>query len=145
MIRCCKTHKKKETTPKTREMACLIGSTFTIITGGAAGTDTLAEECSKEWGMQIKLCLPPHHHRVSEKHPAISQQCLLNCLTFVKTASERLKRHPTKNPFVRDLLARNWFIADAAKVIYAYANFEDDSLTIVEGGYDGANVCGSQS
>ena len=84
--------------------------------------------------MQIKLCLPPHHHRVSEQHPAIFQQCLLNRLPFVKTASKRLKRHPTKNPFVRDLLARNWFIVDAAKVIYAYAHFEDDSLTTVEGG-----------
>ena len=115
-------------------MASSIGSTFTIITGGAPGTDTLAEECAKEWGMKIKLCLPPYHHRVSEQHPAIFQQCLLNRLPFVKTASERLKRHPTKNPFVIDLLARNWFIVDAAKVIYAYANFEDDSLTTVEGG-----------
>ena len=110
-------------------MASSIGSTFVIITGGAPGADSVAEECAKEWGMQVKLCLPPHHHRVSEKHPAITPECLLNRLPFVKTASERLKRHPSKNPFVRDLLARNWFIVKAAKVLYAYANFEDEGGT----------------
>ena len=115
-------------------MATSIGSTFVIITGGAPGVDSVAEECAKEWDMQVKLCLPPHHHRVSEKHPAISSERLLNRLPFVKTASERLKRHPSKNPFVRDLLARNWFIVNASKVLYAFANFEDDSLTTVEGG-----------
>ena len=115
-------------------MASSIGSTFTILTGGAIGTDSLAEECAKEWGMHVKLFLAPHHHRVSEKHPAIPHQKLMNRLPFVQTASQRLKRHPSKNPFVRDLLARNWFIVNQAKVLYAYANFEDDTLTTVEGG-----------
>ena len=115
-------------------MASSIGSTFTILTGGAIGTDSLAEECAKEWGMHVKLFLAPHHHRVSEKHPAIPHQKLMNRLPFIQTASQRLKRHPSKNPFVRDLLARNWFIVNQAKVLYAYANFEDDSLTTVEGG-----------
>ena len=123
--------KKNTTNP---EMASSIGSTFTILTGGAIGTDSLAEECAKEWGMHVKLFLAPHHHRVSEKHPAIPHQKLMNRLPFVQTASQRLKRHPSKNPFVRDLLARNWFIVNQAKVLYAYANFEDDSLTTVEGG-----------
>ena len=115
-------------------MASSIGSTFTILTGGAIGTDSLAEECAKEWGMHVKLFLAPHHHRVSEKHPAIPHQKLMNRLPFVQTASQRLKRHPSKNPFVRDLLAHNWFIVNQAKVLYAYANFEEDSLTTLEGG-----------
>ena len=49
-------------------------------------------------------------------------------------ASRRLGRQPSKNPCVRDLLARNWFIVERAKVIYANAKFEDESLTTVEGG-----------
>ena len=35
---------------------------------------------------------------------------------------------------MRDLLARNWFIVHGCEVLFAYANFEDDSLTSVEGG-----------
>ena len=114
--------------------ATLLGAQFTICTGGAIGTDSLAERLAKEWSMGVKLCLPPHHHKVSEKYPAISREDLDNAMPRVYIASARLKRHPTKNPFVRDLLARNWFIVRDSQVIYAYANFEDDSLTTVEGG-----------
>ena len=110
------------------------GSGFTIITGGAIGTETLARQCAEEWGMTVKLCLPPHHHSMSEKHPAISSKHLELCQPLVARASCRLGRHPSKNPFVRDLLARNWFVVERSKAIFAYANFEDDSLTSVEGG-----------
>ena len=115
-------------------MASALGHEFTIVTGGAPGADALAEQCAEEWGMTVKLCLPPHHHRVSEKQPAIPAKHLKLVQPLVERAGHRLGRHPSKNPFVRDLLARNWFIVEGAKVIYAYANFEDDSLTGVEGG-----------
>ena len=114
--------------------ATTLGARFTICTGGAIGTDSLAERLAKEWGMGVKLCLAPHHHKVSEKYPAISREDLDSAMHRVYIASSRLKRHPTKNPFVRDLLARNWFIVRDSQVVYAYANFEDDSLTTVEGG-----------
>ena len=114
--------------------ATSLGARFTICTGGAIGTDSLAQQLAKEWGMGVKLCLAPHHHKVSEKYPAISREDLDSAMHRVHIASARLKRHPTKNPFVRDLLARNWFIVRDSQVIYAYANFEDDSLTTVEGG-----------
>ena len=112
-----------------------IGSQFTIVTGGAIGADALAEECAKEWGMNVNLCLTPHHHRaLDDKVTPISHGCLNQRLVFVERARQRLKRHPTKNPFVLDLLARNWFVVDRCRVLFAYANFEDDSLTSVEGG-----------
>ena len=112
-----------------------IGSLFTIVTGGAVGADVLAEECAKEWGMNVSLCLTPHHHRaLDDKVTPIAHDNLNKCLFFVERARQRLKRHPTKNPFVRDLLARNWFIVDRCDVLFAYAKFEDDSLTNVEGG-----------
>ena len=117
------------------EMATItVGSGFTVTTGGAVGADTLAMQLAVEWGMTTKLCLPPHHPLVSEKYPAIASKPLALAGPFVARACQRLGRHPSKNPFVRDLLARNWFIAERCKVLYAYANFEDDSLTSVEGG-----------
>ena len=48
-----------------RERAIM--GTFTIVTGGATGADALAEELALEWGMRVKLCLTPHHHRMSEE------------------------------------------------------------------------------
>ena len=116
------------------DMATSMGSGFTIVTGGAVRTETLVQQCAEEWGMTVKLCLPPHHHSVCEKHPAISSKSLQLVQPMVARASRRLDRHPSKNPFVRDLLARNWFIVERAKAIFAYANFEDGSLTTVDGG-----------
>ena len=115
-------------------MAVTVGQGFIVITGGAVGADTLAMQCAEEWGMKTKLCLPPHHPLISEKYPAIAAKPLTLALPYVTRACQRLGRHPTKNPFVRDLLARNWFIVDRCKVLYAYAKFEDESLTSVEGG-----------
>ena len=117
-----------------KEIASKLHGQFTIITGGAMGTDSLAEQLAREWGMQVKLCLARHHHRVSEKYPAISRTDLETALPRVEISRQRLKRHTTKNPFVRDLLARNWFVVRDAKVVYAYAKFEDRTRTTVEGG-----------
>ena len=111
-----------------------VGGGYTVVTGGALGADTLAMRLAEEWGMKISLHLPPHSPLVSEKFPAIAAKPLASVTPQVIRACERLGRHPTKNPFVRDLLARNWFIMKEAKVLFAYAKFEDDSLTSVEGG-----------
>ena len=112
-----------------------IGSFFTIVTGGAIGADTLAEECANELGMNVKLHLTPHHHRaLDDKITPISHAQLKKREYYVVRASQRLNRRPTKNPFVRDLLARNWFIVHDCDVLFAYAKFQDDSLTSVEGG-----------
>ena len=125
-------HKKER---MATQMYPSIGSLFTIVTGGSVGADALAEACANEWGMNVSLCLTPHHHRaLDDKVTPISHERLKKRLVFVERARQRLKRHPTKNPFARELLARNWFIVDRCKVLFAYANFEDDSLTRVEGG-----------
>ena len=115
-------------------MATEPGSNFTIITGGAIGADTLAEECAKEWGMNVDLKLCPHHPRASAGHPSLSRVKLTGVAAQVERAGKRLNRQPSINPFVRDLLACNCFIMKDARVLYAYGRFEDDSLTTVEGG-----------
>ena len=111
-----------------------VGEEFTIVTGGALGADSSAEECAKEWGMNVELKLCPHHHRVSDAQPSLSRAQLARVAYQVDRAGNRLGRQPTKNPFVRDLLARNWYIVNDVCVICAYRRFEDDSLTTVEGG-----------
>ena len=112
----------------------MAGSGVTIVTGGAVGADTLPQHCAEEWGMTVKLFLPPHHHRVCVKHPAFSLKQLKVVQPLVSRASRRISRHPSKNPFFQDLLSRNWFIVESVEALFAYAKFEDDSLTTVEGG-----------
>ena len=128
------------TTLEARDAAVM--DLMTVVTGGATGADALAESLAEEWGMKVKLCLPPHHHRVSEKHPAVPYTTLRHQDAFVDRANVRLKRQPSRNPFVRDLLSRNWSIVKQAKVIFAYGEFEDDSERW--NGDDGSDVRGPQ-
>ena len=108
---------------------------FTIVTGGATGADTLAEELALEWGMKVKLCLTPHHHRVtSHKETGIAFETLRKQDVFVERALERLKRRKSHNPFVSDLLARNWSIVKEVEVLVAYGEFEDNTRTTLKGG-----------
>ncbi len=111
-----------------------LGAGFTIITGGAPGADTWAEKYAKERGMHVESKLCPHHPRVSLANPSITRQDLLRVANNVVTAAGRLGRQHSKSPFVRDLIARNWYIMANANVVYAYGNFEDDTLTTVDGG-----------
>ena len=112
-----------------------IGSMFTIATGGATGADALAEKCAEELGMNVNLHVTPHHHRaLNDKINPIPHGQLNKREFYVERASQRLNRRLTKNPFARDLLARNWFIVHDCDVLYAYAKFQDDSLTSLEGG-----------
>ena len=107
---------------------------YTVITGGAVGADTLAEKLAKDHGMNVMLKLCPHQPQVSEDRPALSRQFLEEAKPYVKIAADRLQRQPSINPFVRDLLAHNYYIMKDAAVLFAYAEFEDDALTTVKGG-----------
>ena len=40
-----------------------IGNGHVLYTGGAKGTDELAEEMAKHFGLQIEVIVPPNHPR----------------------------------------------------------------------------------
>ena len=107
---------------------------YTVVTGGALGADTLAEELARFHGMNVNLKLCPHQPQVTERTPHLSRRELEDAQPHAKKASERLGRLSSKNPFVRDLLARNHYIAQEASALYAYAEFEQDALVTVKGG-----------
>ena len=112
-----------------------IMDTFTIVTGGATGADALAEELALKWGMRVKLCLTPHHHRVtSHKESSIPFSTLRQQDVFVERAMERLRRRKSHNPFVGDLLSRNWSVVKEVPVLVAYGEFEDNTMTTLKGG-----------
>ena len=115
-------------------MASEYGSDFTIVTGGAVGADNLAELHAKTRGMHVKLCLTPHHHRAGPDTPPIPHWKLNAAEEMVEMARVRLGRSKTTNPFVNDLLARNWYMVEKADMVVAYGKFLDDTCTKVEGG-----------
>ena len=43
------------------EMQVSIGNGHVIYMGGAQGTDELAEEMAKHFGMQVEVIVPPNH------------------------------------------------------------------------------------
>ena len=76
-------------------MQLTIGHGHVMYTGGAQGTDTLAEEMAKEYGMQIEVLVPPNHPRAKFTSPA-SVEVLMQADPAIGAAAHKLcKRVPT--------------------------------------------------
>ena len=101
------------------------GSGFVLCTGGAKGTDQLAEELALQYGLKVEVVIPPRHPRrqtVTPLHPRV----LTLANPHLEVAAERLgKRMPTQN-YVLQLLQRNFEIARRADSVYAFGILEDD-------------------
>ena len=108
------------------------GCGFVLCTGGAKGTDQLAEELALQYGVKVEVVIPPGHprrHTVTPLHPRV----LTLANSHLEVASARLgKKLPTLN-YVLQLLQRNFEIARRADTVYAFGTLEDDCLR-VQGG-----------
>ena len=84
----------------------IIGHGHVLYTGGADGTDTLAEEMAREYGMQIEVIVPPNHPRAKFTSPA-SVEVLIQADPAIGAAAHKLcKRVPT-HFYTLSLLQRN--------------------------------------
>ena len=108
------------------------GCGFVLCTGGAKGTDQLAEELARQYGVKVEVLIPPGHprrHTVTPLHPRV----LTLAKPHLEAASVTLrKKLPTHN-YVLQLLQRNFEIARRADTVYAFGTLEDDCLR-VQGG-----------
>ena len=108
------------------------GSGFVLCTGGAKGTDQLAEALALQYGLKVEVVIPPRHprrHTVTPLHPRV----LTLANHPLEVAAERLgKRLPTEN-YVLQLLQRNFEIVRRADTVYAFGILEDDCRR-VQGG-----------
>ena len=59
------------------EMQLNIGHGHVIYTGGVKGTDELAEEMAKHFGMQVEVLVPPNHPRVQYVSPSTVEVLVL--------------------------------------------------------------------
>ena len=108
------------------------GCGFILCTGGAKGTDQVAEELALQYGLKVEVVIPPRHpwrHTVTPLHPRV----LTLANPHLKVAADNLgKRMPTEN-YVLQLLQRNFEIAWRADTVYAFGILEDDCKR-VQGG-----------
>ena len=71
------------------EMQLTIGHGHVLYMGGADGTDTLAEEMAREYGMQIEVIVPPNHPRAKFTSPA-SDEVLMQADPAIGAAAHKL-------------------------------------------------------
>ena len=111
------------------------GCGFVLCTGGAKGTDQLAEELALQYGVKVEVLIPPGHprrHTVTPLHPRV----LTLANSYLEAAATKLKKSlPTQN-YVLHLLQRNFEIVRRADTVYAFGILEDDCQR-VRGALDG--------
>ena len=108
------------------------GSGLILCTGGAKGTDQLAEELALQFGLKVELLIPPRHPRrqtVSPLHPRV----LTLANPHLEVAEKRLGKRVPVDFYVLQLLQRNFEIARRADTVYAFGILEDDCKR-VQGG-----------
>ena len=97
---------------------------FTVMTGGAEGTDALAESCARHVGMQVELKIPPGHPRAIKVTP-VPEGRLKEADDYLREAAFHLKRRVSGTPYTLNLLRRNYAIVKEANALYAFGRFED--------------------
>ena len=110
------------------DMDTPLGDGYEIYTGGAEGTDTLAEQCARQWGMDVNILIPPGHDRTKTISP-ISTTMMESAVPFMRAAPKNLgKTCPSTNhpwPYSAKLLARNYCIVNRSRATYAFGRFVD--------------------
>ena len=110
------------------DMETPLGDGYEIYTGGAEGTDTLAEQCARQWGMDVNILIPPGHERTKTISP-ISDAQMESAVPFMRAAAKNLgKTCPSTNhpwSYSAKLLARNYWIVNRSRTTYAFGRFVD--------------------
>ena len=101
-----------------------VGAGFTVVTGGAEGTDALVESSARQWGMQVELKIPPGHPRATKVTP-VPEGRLKEADDYLHEAAFHLKRRVSGTPYTLNLLRRNYAIVKEANALYAFGRFED--------------------
>ena len=103
-----------------------LGDGFTIYSGGALGSDSVAEFAARELGMNVEIKIPPEHPRARSVSPLTLQE-LDEANPYLERAAKSLRRfsyqHPS-NTFKGNLLKRNFHIVREAEAVYAFGRFQ---------------------
>jgi len=103
-----------------------------IYTGGAKGTDALAEDMAKQFGMQVEFLVPPNHPRAQYVSPSTIEVLVL-AKPHLHQAAHKLCRRVPSHFYTLQLLQRNYQIAKKAHTIYAFGILEKDAMRVKGG------------
>lgn len=88
-----------------------LGAGYTINTGGAEGTNSMAEKCARELGMNAVLRIPPGHARSKTITPLGWNELSQPDLLLAGTAKALAKTvNYSESNFKANLLRRNYWI-----------------------------------
>ena len=113
-------------------MQLQIGHGHLIYTGGAKGTDELAEQMAKQFGMQVEVLVPPNHPRAQYVSPSTIEVLVL-ANPHLHQAAHKLCRRVPSHFYTLQLLQRNYQIAKKAHTIYAFGILEKDAMRVKGG------------
>ena len=102
-----------------------IGHGHVVYTGGAKGTDELAEQMAKQFGMQVEVLVPPNHPRATFITPS-TVEVLMLANPHLHQAAEKLGKKMPTHFYTLQLLQRNYQIARKAHTLYAFGILEPD-------------------
>jgi len=105
--------------------------------GGAIGSDTIWENESFLYGISTISYSFPGHTQYGKYQKILTPEELFEGWERVQIASKGIKRSLFKiqfQPYVRNLLSRNWFQVKNSEAIFAVGNFFNEKHNIVDGG-----------
>ena len=120
--------KQKEEEP----MQSDVGNGFVPCTGGAKGTDQLAEELGLQFGLQVEVIIPPGHSRSRTVAP-LSPRVLTLANPHIKEAVEKLGKRVPTDFYVLQFIQNNYEFVWRADTVYAFGILEADCRR-VQGG-----------
>ena len=98
---------------------------FTIISGGANGVDLEAERFARDFGLPVKILVPPCHPR-SKDLPPLTHQQLGEAIPITNQVSNRLNK-PLSNPISLQYIHRNYHVVKQAEMVLAFTSFQPES------------------
>lgn len=113
-------------------MQLTIGHGHVLYTRGEDGTDALAEDAAKNYGMQIKVVVPPNHPRAKFTSPASVEELMQTTHTIGAAAHHLCRRVPT-HFYALSLLQRNCHLVRKAHTLFAFGQLNADGKTVAGG------------
>ena len=109
-----------------------VGNGFALCTGGAKGTDQVAEELALQFGVQVEVLIPPRHPRSRTITP-LSPRVLTLANPHIEEAAEKLGKRVPTDFYILQLIQRNYEIVRRADTVYAFGLLEDDCRRVLGG------------
>jgi len=110
---------------------------YTNHSGGCPGSDMYWEEVGKLYGVKTIAYSFYNHTQYSDNQYKLSTEELLEGWNNVLIAEKTLKRGVLRNehnPYIRNLLSRNWFQVKNSDTVFAIGTFLNKNHTKVNGG-----------